>query len=310
MKILKIFFYKLFLLILITTNLIAYENRIIVKINSEIITSIDIKKETDYLKLFNKNLKNVDPKLAYEIAKNSITREKIKMIELKKNFEELKIDPKYLDQLINSTFTRIGFSSEEDFKNSLLLEGLDFDEIKNKIVIEALWNELIIYKFASKLKINEASIKENLINKEDKYKYTYELSEIMFEINNNDELEQKSKIIKDTIEKEGFENAALAHSISRTADMGGKIGLIEFEALNDNIKNWIKDLKIGEYSNPILTPSGFLILKINDIKKTIIESDIDLEIKKIVNAKKNQQLNQYSNSYYNKIKKDINVENL
>jgi peptidyl-prolyl cis-trans isomerase SurA len=57
-------------------------------------------------------------------------------------------------------------------------------------------------------------------------------------------------------------------------------------------------------------PSGFLILKINDIKNTKIEIDIDNEYKKMENYEKNNQLNQYSKIYFNKIKKDLEISEL
>jgi peptidyl-prolyl cis-trans isomerase SurA len=64
-------------------------------------------------------------------------------------------------------------------------------------------------------------------------------------------------------------------------------------------------LKIGEHTNPILVPGGFLILKLIDLRKISKNFDLNKEIKKIVNEKTNQQLNRFSNIYFNKVKKDI-----
>ena len=60
---------------------------------------------------------------------------------------------------------------------------------------------------------------------------------------------------------------------------------------------------VGDYTNPIRVATGFLILKINEIK--IEKSDIDIknELKKIKMLKRNGQLNQFSKIYFNKIKK-------
>jgi len=57
-------------------------------------------------------------------------------------------------------------------------------------------------------------------------------------------------------------------------------------------------------------PSGFLILQINDMKNTKIEIDIDKEFKKLENYEKNNQLNQYSKIYFNKVKKDLEINEL
>ena len=75
----------IYLIIFINTiNSIAGENRILLKVNNEIITSVDIATEINYLKIINKDYQKLDKIRAIEIAKNSIIREKIKFIELSK----------------------------------------------------------------------------------------------------------------------------------------------------------------------------------------------------------------------------------
>jgi peptidyl-prolyl cis-trans isomerase SurA len=54
-----------------------------------------------------------------------------------------------------------------------------------------------------------------------------------------------------------------------------------------------------------LTSSGFLIIKIEDEKKYEIDLNLDKEIKNLVKFKTNEQLNQFSRLYFNKVKKDI-----
>ena len=54
-----------------------------------------------------------------------------------------------------------------------------------------------------------------------------------------------------------------------------------------------------------MTSSGFLIIKIEDEKKYEIDLNLDKEIKNLVKFKTNEQLNQFSRLYFNKVKKDI-----
>jgi len=51
-------------------------------------------------------------------------------------------------------------------------------------------------------------------------------------------------------------------------------------------------------------------LKINDIKKTKIKMNINREFEKLKNYEKNNQLNQYSKIYFNKVKKDFEISEL
>ena len=54
-------------------------------------------------------------------------------------------------------------------------------------------------------------------------------------------------------------------------------------------------------------PSGFLVLQVNNIKNTKVKIDLEKEFKKLLNYEKNNQLNQYSKIYYNKIKKNLEI---
>ena len=64
----------------------SIENKILYKVNNEIITNQDIILEEKYLTVLNLNLKNIEKSKLNDIAKNSIIKEKIKEIELKKYF--------------------------------------------------------------------------------------------------------------------------------------------------------------------------------------------------------------------------------
>ena len=53
-----------------------------------------------------------------------------------------------------------------------------------------------------------------------------------------------------------------------------------------------------------------MILQINDIKNTKIEINFEKEFKKLENYEKNNQLNQYSKIYFNKVKKGLEISEL
>lgn len=88
------------------------------------------------------------------------------------------------------------------------------------------------------------------------------------------------------------------------------MGWLNENALNQNIISVLQTLSIGENSKPILTPSGFIILKINDIKNIENNVDINTEVEKLIKIKTNQQLNQYSNIYFNKVRKKFTINEL
>ena len=283
----------------------ALENKILFKINNEIISTIDLYNETKYLSLLNKDLINLEKDKIFEISKNSLIREKIKEIELLKNYKTLDIDKKYFDQIMNDYSKKMGFENVKKFSENIKINGLDFETIQNKIKIELYWNQLIVKKFLKDVKIDKNKIKEelakNLTQKE------LLLSEIVFNIDTKSNLEKKLEFIQKDIKTKGFSNAALIHGISDTANNGGKLGWIKLSSLNTKIKSEIKNIKVGDISNPIVVPGGFLILKIVDQRDVKNNLDINKAIELAVNEKTNEQLNKLSIVYYNKIKKDIQI---
>ena len=298
----------IFLLSFHASNLIAYENKIIVKVNNEIITSIDIENEINYLKILNPQVNNLDKNKLINIAKNSLIRERIKIITLLNVVEEIKVQDEYLNEIIKSSYEKLGLNTLDQYKKYLENNQLKIEYIKNKISVEAIWNELIYKKFNSKVVINKDKIINEVKNNSD---IKMLLSEIVFQVKNKNDLERKYNEIKNDIQSEGFENAALIHSISNSASSGGKIGWINKNSLNEIFNDALLDLKIGEYSRPILTQAGFVIIRINDIKKDKSnEQSIEKKVDTLIQIKTNQQLNQFSNIYLNKIKKDLVINEL
>ena len=83
---------------------------------------------------------------------------------------------------------------------------------------------------------------------------------------------------------------------------------IKETSLNKSIKEKISNLEIGQHTKPLIISGGFLILKVRDIKEINQPLDIEKELQKRIINEKNQQLNQFSLMYYNKIKKDIKID--
>ena len=301
-------FLFIFILSLTFNNVQSIETKIIHKIQNEIITNIDIKNEFKYLMALNNKLKELDKEKILVISNESAIREKIKKIEILKNFKEIKINNEYLNLLLKNIYSKLNIESSEKFEIYLKDYNLNLEDIKKKITIDALWNELIIQKYSSKITIDKIKIKKEILENNNIKSREFKLSEIIFEIKNKDELEKKYKEIVKNIVEIGFENSASIYSFSKSSKSGGDIGWISENSLNNKISEKIKYLKIGEISKPIILPNGVLLLKINDIKTSVLKIDIDAELGKALRYEQNRQLNQYSNIYYNKIKKDIGFD--
>ena len=171
-----------------------------------------------------------------------------------------------------------------------------------------MWNQFIYNKFNQNVKINKEDRKNELLTKDKQKEYL--LSEILFTINDNEKLDKKTNLLKKEIDDEGFAQTALKYSISDTSNKGGKLGWVKETIMSSKIKKIVKKIKINNYTNPIVIPGGFLILKIEDIREVDSDFDLNSETNKIIKEKTNEQLNQLSNIYFKKIKKNIIINEL
>lgn len=306
----KLFIIFIILYFIPLKNIHALENKILLKIENEIITSIDVEKEKNYLKALNPKIRELDNKRLNLISKNSLTREKIKEIEILKYTKSINLDEDFLNSLIQQRYSRLNLNNKNDFLNYIEKFNIDIKTIEKKISIEALWNQLIYQKFSKNIKINKKQLINELRIKFAKNEKNFLLSEILFKINKKKDLNKKYNSIVKDIKKENFESAALIHSISDSSAIGGKLGWIKQSSLNKIINTELENLKKGDITKPIFTSNGYLILKIDNIKYIKKIYNEESELNELIKIKTNQQLNQRSIIYFNKIKKNTNINEL
>jgi len=301
----KIIFIIIFFL---NSPLYALENFIVLKVNNNIITKIDIENEYKYLIALNKSLKELEKDKIYSLAKDSIVRENIKKDEIEKFMSIDNYNEEYANSIFKNFYTNLGFSSAENFENYLSSYGIEFSNVKKKIFIEIAWNSFIYEKFINQIYIDEDSIKKKITKRyKDKKEITlYLLSEILFQTENVENLEKKSQEIDDSIMKYGFEATASIFSVSDTSKIGGKLDWIEENQLSENIKKKVKTLDIGNHTEPIVVPGAYLILKLNNIKseKKSQVFDLNEELEKSIKFEQNRQLDKFSKIYFNRAKKN------
>ena len=113
----KIFIIFRIIFFIFNSNSNSLENKILVKIENQIITSLDVNNEYKYLVALNPSLKNSKKDDIIKLSKRSILQEKIKKIEIEKNFNNPKIPQKFLEQILQNVYSKIGLTNLDDFKN-------------------------------------------------------------------------------------------------------------------------------------------------------------------------------------------------
>ena len=262
---------------------------------------MDVKNEKNYLIALNPKLKTLEDNKLERYAVDSIINEKIKKIEIE-NYFEIFEDEVVIGNILTDLYSNIGIGDLNEFENYLKNNGIDINQVRKKISIEVAWNEYIVKKFSYAIKIDENKIREK-VNKIDRDKIieNFLLSEIIFTLTSKDKLENKFKLIKDSISSIGFEESAKVFSLSESKNNGGSVGWVYKSQLSKKIAEKIEKLEIGQFTDPIPTQGGFMILKLSDKKNEKLKINKTEELKNAINYEKNRQLTRYSTLQYKRI---------
>ena len=275
------------------------------KIDNDIITSLDLESEYKYLTALNKELKSMNKSKLLGIAKESLMNEIIKKNELKKYYKFNEIESEYVEEQFKDLYLRLNINNEDQFAQYLNQFDLTISEVKDKIKIETYWNELIYNKFNESVEIDIKKLKKQIkseINNEKQFRQSYLLSEILFRIEGEENFNEKYQKILNEISTVGFKNTANIYSISETSKYGGVIGWIDEARLSEVILDKIKNLDINQMTKPINVSGNQLILKVDDKKQIKNNFDPDKLLNQKISSERNRQLNNFSRIFYQKLK--------
>ena len=306
-----LFFFLILLLSLI--NLAKTDGiKILYKLENEIITNQDVIDELNYLVSLNNNLISLEKNKLNQIAVKSIIKEKIKYLELKKYFKIDENTKEVDDIVLKEINKRLRIKGIENIEKHFSLYNLSLEQVKFKIRIELFWNKLIYDRYINKVSINRKNLKKKVLNDFENKVFIdeYFLKEILFNLEENENLEKKYLVIKNTIKSTGFENAANIYSVSDTSKFGGEIGWINKLQLSEKITNQLDKIEIGGLTNYIPVGNSYLIIKLDNKRKIKSEINLDEETEILIQKETDRQLNQYSINLFNKLKKNIFIYEL
>ena len=279
-----------------------------IKVSNEIITNMDIENEKKYLTFLNPKFEDLEVLKKNEIAKNSLITEIIKKNELAKNYD-LKKKKNLVNIIEKNFFKKKNINSKSEFLSILEKRNINYEVIKKKIEIEGLWSQFIYKKYIKNVKINKKELKENILDQlnNEKIKFEYNLSEIVFSDMSSQNMDLFLKNLYKSIKELSFENSASIYSISNTSKNGGLIGWVSELQISNKIKRELKNISLGEFSKPIKINNVYIILKLNEKRQIKQSINVEDELKKSINKETNRQLNSFSDILYKKLKMNTEV---
>ena len=297
-----IFFIQFFLITVIFIKPLNAKIFIEVKVDEKIITNYDIKIEAGYLKILNPNLNQISKTKLIKLAKRSLIKETIKEKEILK-FTKIDTKNTLINNYITGLLSRLNLSNELEFERALKdMNSYSLNEIKKKVGIELVWNDLIYNRYKDQIKIDKKELLKKINRIDNIEQNSYKLSEILFDLKKDENFDDKNSLIIQNINEIGFNNTANIYSISENAKEGGRLDWINESSLSKKIIKNIKDLEEGEFSKTVKTGKYFLILKVDKIKRVKKKINKNQELEKMTNIEINNQLTKFSIIYFNKVK--------
>ncbi len=305
-----IFKFYLSIIIIFITSYSSSANSniyIVAKIDNEIITNHDITKESEYLKILNPNLNQLENSKISSLAKTSLINEIIKKKEISK-FIDLNDNNMFVDDYLKNLFSKLKYNNKDDFKKDLeKKKNYTINQIEEKIKIEILWNQLIYKKYSNLIKVDKDELIERIKKLSRENQKEYFLSEIVFK-------KKKDMLLKDfineinlSIKEIGFNNTANIYSISESSKLGGKLGWVKENSLSKVILKKLSNLNEGDYSEAFKIGNNYLMIKIDQIKLNKIKINKEEELNKLIRFETNKQLNQFSRIYFEKSKMNYSI---
>lgn len=315
----KKFFLILFLFPLIFPVYSKQMDRIYIKVNDEIILESEINETVDLLAAQMKlSGKSVDiNKLKKDVINNLVDQKLI--ITMAKN-ENISISEEAVADRVNEFIDslRKRFSSEAEFEEALLKEGLSYSDFRMKIEGQVRDN-LVFTKvrqkkqqdFISKSAVSDEEIENFYKNNKSQFKINDEvnLKNLFFE-KNNDEIKDLKKYTNDL-----YNTIISGKSFEKVADElksanGVKVidlGWVDTTHLDKNIRAAVSGLKKNAITKPVETEDGYHILKVVDLKKGQLQplSEVKEKVRiKIIEEKVEKMWNEW----LVKIKKDAYIK--
>ena len=296
----KNYFFIILLTLFFDSFVLAKNTKILVKIESEIITNFDVQnKIISSLILAKKEINQANINNFKKASLENLIQNRLKKIELKKY--NIKKDDKQINSYLNS----ISSNNIENFKNVFKSYDLDFKEFTDEIDVEFRWRKFIYQMYKKKINIKPEDvaqeISDNLKKKNNIIEYNLSEIEILSSINSSNL--KAIALIQDEIKGAGFESAVTKFSISSSSSKNGELGWINSSSLSKEFVKILNKMQIGQVSDPIKKQNKIIFLKLND-KKISNYTNIDFDKLKndLLIQKQNELFNLYSNSHISKLR--------
>lgn len=250
-------------------------DRIVAVVNDQTITALEVQ---DAMKPLTEQItrassgKNLEEKLSQ--ARKDVMERLIEEKLILQEAKNLKIDVKNEEVVGMLAEVRSKFPNEATFQEAIRSQGLNLWQLK-KIYKEQIMVKKMVRQYVRvKANITPKQILDYYQAHREEYKAPQgvEISQILIKYKTRDEMARAKKTAAQVLQLlemgADFASVAKKYSEGPNAQEGGVMGLIERGVMAKEIDDAIFSMKEGEISKSISTSAGFVIVRVNSIRKS------------------------------------------
>lgn len=251
-------------------------DRIVAVVNEGILLQSELDTQTD---LIIRQLQQQDTRLPEdEVIKAQVLEQLIlKELQLQR---ARRLGIRVPDAMLNATLSQVAARNGltlSQLPQAMAADGIDYaafrEEMRDDMIIDALHQRDVV----AKIQVSEREIERFLERQESSAneQVDFDLSHILVAVPASatpDALAAAERRIGEIhnrlIEGEDFAELAITYSDGQNALDGGRLGWRKGGQLPGNFAAVVTELAPGQFSTPIRSPSGYHILKVNDVRGT------------------------------------------
>jgi peptidyl-prolyl cis-trans isomerase SurA len=278
----------------------AIEHKVAAIVNDEVITDIDLKKRVALI-IKSSGMENNQQSVA--LVKGQALQVMIdeKLIDLEAKKLGIEVEEEEVADALKGIADNNGLKPE-DLGVFLSQGGLDKATLVEQIKHQLLWNKIIRLSLQPKITVssqeveeNAKSIKQAILSAKDTADHSEQvkLAEIVMYAKDKKQAKSKLALAREVVKRirNGADFTKMVTQFSQAGSVGnnGELGWVYVFQLMPDLQKTIKNLNIGDVSDPIIMDDGVHILKISNRKSNKPKDNTELDevqIKEILLGKK------------------------
>ena len=245
--------------------------RIIARVNNEIITQHQYEEEQAKLREeLSKQYSGAELEAQVREQSKDLLRDLIDeslMVQKAKDLD-INVETDVVKQL-DDIRKKNNYSTLEDLETAIEKEGLNYEDYKDQIRRQLLMRNVMEREIGSRIQLSQADARKFYEAHKEEFKSPgmVRLGQILVSTDKRkpDEAEKRAnEALAELKAGQRFAEVAKKYSDGSSAEQGGDVGFMKEGTLAPDIAAVVGKLDINEFSNPIQTKYGYIILKVQE----------------------------------------------